>query len=87
MEARNAADALIHATEKSLVELGGKTGAEDRSRVDEAIANNPSEVEAVKGGNEKLINFLVGQVMRRTGGRANPGLVDTLLRRALDAGR
>jgi molecular chaperone DnaK len=39
VEARNTADALIHATEKSLVELGGKTGAEDRSRVDEAIAN------------------------------------------------
>jgi molecular chaperone DnaK len=39
VEARNTADALIHATEKSLVELGGKTGAEDRSRVEEAIAN------------------------------------------------
>jgi molecular chaperone DnaK len=39
VEARNTADALIHAAEKSLVELGGKTGAEDRSRVDEAIAN------------------------------------------------
>jgi molecular chaperone DnaK len=39
VEARNTADALIHSTEKSLVELGGKTGAEDRSRVEEAIAN------------------------------------------------
>jgi molecular chaperone DnaK len=39
VEARNTADALIHATEKSLVELGGKTGAEDRSRVEDAIAN------------------------------------------------
>jgi molecular chaperone DnaK len=39
VEARNTADALIHATEMSLVELGGKTGAEDRSRVEEAIAN------------------------------------------------
>jgi molecular chaperone DnaK len=39
VEARNTADALIHATEKSLVELGGKTDAEDRSRVKEAIAD------------------------------------------------
>jgi molecular chaperone DnaK len=39
VEARNTADALIHATEKSLVELGTKTGAEDRSRVEGLIAN------------------------------------------------
>ncbi|MGB5421507.1 MAG: molecular chaperone DnaK [Desulfobacterales bacterium] len=37
VEARNTADALIHATEKSLVELGDKTGADDRARVEEAI--------------------------------------------------
>jgi molecular chaperone DnaK len=39
VEARNTADALIHATEKSLVDMGDKTGAEDRSRVETAIAN------------------------------------------------
>ena len=39
VEARNIADALIHATEKSLMELSGKTGADDRARVEEAIAN------------------------------------------------
>ena len=37
VEARNTADALIHTTEKSLVELGGKIGADDRARVEEAI--------------------------------------------------
>ena len=51
--------------------------------VDEAILNNPSEVEAVKGGNEKLINFLVGQVMRNAATKPNPKQVTDLLRSRL----
>jgi aspartyl-tRNA(Asn)/glutamyl-tRNA(Gln) amidotransferase subunit B len=51
--------------------------------VDEAIANNPSEVEAVKGGNEKLINFLVGQVMRNAATKPNPKQVTDLFRSKL----
>jgi len=43
--------------------------------VDDVIAANPAEVESVRGGDDKLLNFLMGQVMRATGGKANPGEV------------
>ncbi|MGA9535552.1 MAG: molecular chaperone DnaK [Desulfobacterales bacterium] len=55
VEARNTADALIHATEKSLVELGGKTGAEDRSRVEEAIANLKRAMDGTDMGDIKRL--------------------------------
>ena len=55
VEARNTADALIHATEKSLVELGGKTGAEDRSRVEEAIANLKRAMDGTDTGDIKRL--------------------------------
>ncbi|MEN8691097.1 MAG: molecular chaperone DnaK [Desulfobacterales bacterium] len=55
VEARNTADALIHSTEKSLVELGGKTGAEDRSRVEEAIANLKRAIDGADTGDIKRL--------------------------------
>jgi aspartyl-tRNA(Asn)/glutamyl-tRNA(Gln) amidotransferase subunit B len=48
--------------------------------VDQAISNNPSEVEAIKGGNEKLLNFLTGQVMKLAATKPNPKQVTELLR-------
>jgi aspartyl-tRNA(Asn)/glutamyl-tRNA(Gln) amidotransferase subunit B len=51
--------------------------------VDQAIANNPSEVEAVKAGNEKLLNFLTGQVMKLASTKPNPKQVTELLRSKL----
>jgi len=48
--------------------------------VDQAIVNNPSEVEAIKGGNEKLLNFLTGQVMKSATTKPNPKQVTELLR-------
>jgi aspartyl-tRNA(Asn)/glutamyl-tRNA(Gln) amidotransferase subunit B len=51
--------------------------------VDQAIANNPSEVEAVKAGNEKLLNFLTGQVMKASSTKPNPKQVTELLRARL----
>jgi aspartyl-tRNA(Asn)/glutamyl-tRNA(Gln) amidotransferase subunit B len=53
------------------------------SLVDAAIANNPSEVEAVKAGNEKLLNFLTGQVMKSATSKPNPKQVTELLRAKL----
>lgn len=44
---------------------------------------NPDEVEAYKGGKEKLMSFFVGQIMRQTKGKANPGLVSELLKKHL----
>jgi aspartyl-tRNA(Asn)/glutamyl-tRNA(Gln) amidotransferase subunit B len=51
--------------------------------VDQVIANNPSEVEAVKAGNEKLLNFLTGQVMKAASTKPNPKQVTELLRARL----
>ncbi|WP_055105207.1 Asp-tRNA(Asn)/Glu-tRNA(Gln) amidotransferase subunit GatB [Paenibacillus ihumii] len=47
--------------------------------VNEVIAENPASVEDYKAGKEKAIGFLVGQVMKRSKGKANPGLVNKLL--------
>ena len=51
--------------------------------VDQVVANNPSEVEAVKAGNEKLLNFLTGQVMKAASTKPNPKQVTELLRARL----
>jgi len=66
-------------------ELGFKpaeAGALD-ALVDQVIANNPTEVEAVKAGNEKLLNFLTGQVMKTASPKPNPKQVTDLLRARL----
>ena len=65
--------------------LGFKPAAagELEGLVDQAIANNPSEVEAVKAGNEKLLNFLTGQVMKLATTKPNPKQVTELLRAKL----
>lgn len=51
--------------------------------VDEIIANNTPQVEQFKSGNEKIIGFFVGQIMKATGGKANPKQVNELLRKKL----
>ncbi|MFT3989810.1 MAG: Asp-tRNA(Asn)/Glu-tRNA(Gln) amidotransferase subunit GatB [Luteolibacter sp.] len=51
--------------------------------VDQAIAANPNEVAAVKAGNEKLLNFLTGQVMKLASTKPNPKQVTELLRAKL----
>jgi len=48
--------------------------------VDEVIAANPDKVAEIQGGNEKLINFLTGQVMKASKGKANPKMVTDALR-------
>ncbi|TYA10255.1 Asp-tRNA(Asn)/Glu-tRNA(Gln) amidotransferase subunit GatB [Paenibacillus faecis] len=47
--------------------------------VKEVVANNPASVQDYKAGKEKAIGFLVGQVMKQSKGKANPGLVNKLL--------
>jgi len=51
--------------------------------VDEVLAENPSEVERFKGGDKKLTGFFVGQVMKKSKGKANPALVNQLLAKKL----
>ncbi|MFA6089188.1 MAG: Asp-tRNA(Asn)/Glu-tRNA(Gln) amidotransferase subunit GatB [Candidatus Woesearchaeota archaeon] len=54
--------------------LSTDTGELDKW-VSDAITENPKQVEDIKKGNDKMINFLVGQVMKKSGGKANPGIV------------
>ena len=49
----------------------------------EILAAHPDQVAAYRGGKEKLLGFFVGQTMRATQGKANPGMVNTLLKQAL----
>jgi aspartyl-tRNA(Asn)/glutamyl-tRNA(Gln) amidotransferase subunit B len=49
------------------------------------ISENPKEVLAYKNGKTKLLGFFVGQVMKETRGKANPKLVNEILRKKLDA--
>jgi aspartyl-tRNA(Asn)/glutamyl-tRNA(Gln) amidotransferase subunit B len=51
--------------------------------VNEVLKENPDAVANFRGGNEKSIGFLVGQVMRKSGKRANPQLVNQLIREKL----
>jgi aspartyl-tRNA(Asn)/glutamyl-tRNA(Gln) amidotransferase subunit B len=50
---------------------------------DRVIADNPDAVERFRGGNEGVLGFLVGQVMKTSGGSANPKLAQELLRARL----
>ncbi|SMM98616.1 Aspartyl-tRNA(Asn) amidotransferase subunit B @ Glutamyl-tRNA(Gln) amidotransferase subunit B [uncultured Candidatus Thioglobus sp.] len=51
--------------------------------IDEIIANNAPQVEQFKSGNEKILGFFVGQAMKATQGKANPKLLNQILRSKL----
>ena len=51
--------------------------------IDKILAENTSQVEAYQSGKDKLFGFFVGQVMKATKGKANPGLVNELLKKKL----
>jgi aspartyl-tRNA(Asn)/glutamyl-tRNA(Gln) amidotransferase subunit B len=51
--------------------------------VEKAIGANPKQVEEYRKGKEKLFGFFVGEVMKQTKGKANPKLVNELLRKKL----
>jgi len=73
--------------EKIVEEKGLKqitdTGAIETA-VDAAIAAGTAQVAQYKGGNEKILGWFVGQVMKSTQGKANPGQVNKLLKEKLD---
>jgi aspartyl-tRNA(Asn)/glutamyl-tRNA(Gln) amidotransferase subunit B len=66
-----------------LAQMGG--GAELAALADRVVAENPDKVAGYRGGKVKLFEFFVGQVMRASGGRANPEETRRLLRERLDA--
>jgi len=73
------ADAVI--AKKGLKQITD-TGAIE-SVIDEVIAKNPKQLEQYRAGKETLFGFFVGQVMKATGGKANPGQVNELLKKKL----
>ncbi len=71
-------DAAAIVKEQGLVQISDAGAIE--AVVDKVIAANPQSVDDFKAGKERAIGFLVGQVMKETKGRANPELVNKLLR-------
>ena len=64
----------------------GKTGEDEvQQAVVDAIDENPDAVDDYESGDDGAINFLVGQVMQKTGGSADPGDVNQLLRAELES--
>jgi aspartyl-tRNA(Asn)/glutamyl-tRNA(Gln) amidotransferase subunit B len=51
--------------------------------VEKVLADNPKAAEDIKNGEMKAIGFLVGQIMKESKGRANPGLAQQLIKKHL----
>lgn len=75
-------DAGTVVEEKGLKQVSD-TGEIERI-IDEVIASNPGQLEQYRAGKDKLLGFFVGQVMKATQGKANPGMVNQLLKPKLD---
>ncbi len=67
--------------EKGLKQISNED--EIRSIVKDILSKFPQEVEKYKAGNEKLFGFFVGQVMKETKGKANPALVNKIIKEEL----
>ncbi len=67
--------------EKGLVQIKDESEIEDY--VERVIKENPTEAEAYRGGKERLLGFFVGQVMKLSGGKANPAVVNEMLKKKL----
>ena len=78
-DGEGSADAIIES--KGLKQVTD-TGAIE-TIIDEIIANNAPQVEQFKSGNEKILGFFVGQAMKASKGKANPKLLNQLLREKL----
>ncbi len=74
-------DAATVVKEKGLVQISDE--GEVARIIDQILAENPQSVADFKAGKEKAITFLVGQVMRASKGKANPALVNEILRKKL----
>ena len=74
-------DAETIVKEKGLVQISDSSEIE--KVVDEIIARSPKEVERFKAGDEKLLGFFVGQAMKATKGKANPQMLNDLLKKKL----
>ncbi len=73
---------------KNIVEKKGLKQQSDPKElekiIDKVILDNPKNVEAYKSGKDKLFGFFVGQVMKQSNGKANPQLVNEILKKKLN---
>jgi len=67
--------------EQGLVQVSDKDAI--KTIIDSVIAENPEQVQELRGGKEKLFGFFVGQVMKASKGKANPAVVNELLQEKL----
>ena len=76
-------------TPEQIVQEKGLTQVSDEGAlekiIDEVLAKNPVQVAQFKEGKQQVLGFLVGQVMKASGGKANPGKVNELLKKKLGA--
>jgi aspartyl-tRNA(Asn)/glutamyl-tRNA(Gln) amidotransferase subunit B len=75
------ADAIIES--KGLKQITDSSELE--ALVDAVIAENPEQVEQFRAGKDKVLGFFVGQIMKATQGKANPGQINQILRAKLSA--
>ena len=77
------------ATADSVIEQKGLKQITDSSAIekviDEVMAKNPGQLADYRSGKDKLFGFFVGQVMKATGGKANPAQLNELLKKKLQA--
>ena len=73
---------------QQLVEKKGLSVLSDASQLEElarkVVEANPEQVAAYKGGRDKLFGFFVGQIMKETKGRANPQMLNEILKKELE---
>jgi aspartyl-tRNA(Asn)/glutamyl-tRNA(Gln) amidotransferase subunit B len=81
----------MYRSKRSADEVVGEMGggqvsdeAEIRKIVERVVAANPKQLEQYRAGKTSLMGFFVGQVMKASGGRANPQIVNKLLKEALE---
>lgn len=67
--------------EKGLTQVSDEGALE--KMIDEVLSKNPTQVTQFKEGKQQVLGFLVGQVMKVSGGKANPGKVNELLKKKL----
>ncbi len=74
-------------TPQQIVQEKGLTQVSDEGAlekmIDEVLGKNPAQVAQFKEGKHQVLGFLVGQVMKTSGGKANPGKVNELLKKKL----
>jgi aspartyl-tRNA(Asn)/glutamyl-tRNA(Gln) amidotransferase subunit B len=72
---------------KTIIEEKGMVQITDEAALEKTIAGviaaNPTQIEQYRAGKEKLFGYFVGQVMKATEGKANPQLINELLKKML----